>query len=767
MRNFFTRLLVLASMLAMAACGGGGDDAFSTPDANPPGGSATVSVVTVTSSAPTILADGSTSADITAMVRDANNNLMANVAVTFNASSGGVAIVAGTTDSAGVAKATLTTAGDSTLRNITVSATASGVSGNTTVAVIAPPPAPTAASMTLITSSPTITSSGATTATITAIVRNTNNQFLANVPVQFSATSGGMNVTQATTDANGAATAVLSAAGDPTNRSITVSATSGTVTQTVGVDVTGTTLVLQGPTSLALGQKATYTVVLANSNAQGIAGKQVTVASSAANTLSAATLTTNVSGQATFDLTVANATPSPDTITVTALGLSTPLAVAINSDAFKFVAPLPNTELPINTPTTTNNTAITVNWLQGSTPQVGKTVTFTTTRGAFVEANGQAVTDANGDAVVHINSSNAGFGTITATGAGGSTAQLPVEFIAQTPSTIEVQSSAFTIGPSETATLTAVVRDARGNLVKNKTVVFTLTDVSGGVLSAGTAVTDSNGRAQTIYTAGANTSAQDGVVILATAQGFAGVQDDVKLTVARREVFISMGTGNSITEPNAATYKVEYLVQVTDASGAGVPNVPISMSVLSTRYYKGFRFLSGTTGWVTCYTTVAVGQTPSSMNAPISCNTSPAGGCFDEDTNRNGVLDAETYTDTNGNKVYDVGEPFNDANGDGLRNRGEDQNDSNRIEAGNIALAAPANVVTDANGQVIVSVSYPQEYAYYVEVTLQARTSVQGTEFVRQSTFLLAGSADDFKGSTSPPGPFSAFGTGTSCTDTK
>ena len=57
----------------------------------------------------------------------------------FTASSGGIAVTQAATDASGVAKATLSTAGDATLRTITVTANASGVTGTTNVAVIAPP----------------------------------------------------------------------------------------------------------------------------------------------------------------------------------------------------------------------------------------------------------------------------------------------------------------------------------------------------------------------------------------------------------------------------------------------------------------------------------------------------------------------------------------------------------------------------------------------------------------------------------------------------
>ena len=127
MRKFFSRAFVLAGMLALAACGGGSDK-FTTPGAGgtAPGGANNAAVITVTSSVPSIPSSGGASADITAMVRDASNNLISNVPVTFSASSGGIAVTQATTDTSGQAKATLVTAGDSTLRTITITAAAGG-----------------------------------------------------------------------------------------------------------------------------------------------------------------------------------------------------------------------------------------------------------------------------------------------------------------------------------------------------------------------------------------------------------------------------------------------------------------------------------------------------------------------------------------------------------------------------------------------------------------------------------------------------------------
>ena len=142
MRKLLSKAFVVVSMLAMVACGGGGGSKF-----EPPGqtggttGTNNAAVVTVTSSVPSITATGSSSADITAMVRDSTNNLIKGVPITFSASSGGIAVTQNTTDDSGQAKATLVTAGDASLRTITVTASAGGgltstvavqvVSGNT------------------------------------------------------------------------------------------------------------------------------------------------------------------------------------------------------------------------------------------------------------------------------------------------------------------------------------------------------------------------------------------------------------------------------------------------------------------------------------------------------------------------------------------------------------------------------------------------------------------------------------------------------------
>jgi hypothetical protein len=691
---------VFCAALLVAGCGGGGStDAFTPAPAA--GSNATVGSVSLTTSATTILSDGSQTADIKVFVRDASNVLLKGVTVTISANNGGSLQIPSpaTTAADGTLTAVLSTPGNTTLRTITVTATAGGITGTVNVQVIAAPPSATVGSLTLTTSTPTIPSDGSLPATITAIVRDTSNRFMQNVAVTFVTNSGGLAITQGTTNASGTATASLSVAPDDrSNRTITVTATAQGLTQQVTTAVTGTRLAIQGATALVLGANASYTVTLLDSGDRGIPGRALTVSSARANTLSASALTTDSNGRATFNLTVAN--PGNDTLTVAGLGLTTTQAVTVNADSFTFSSPAVNAEIPLNTPT-----SVTVRWLSNGAAVVGQPVAFATTRGLVTGS--PALTNASGDATVSISSTNAGGASVTASASGTATAQRLVEFVATTPASIDVQPNVFTIAPNEQATLTAVVRDAAGNLVKNQTVTFSLQDNTGGTLSVATAVTNSQGRAQTVYTAGSTTSARDGVIVTAAVAG--APSDTVALTVARKAVFISLGTGNTITEPNESQYKIEFTIQVTDANGNGVSALPLNVSVLSQRYIKGTRMFANNT-WANYAPTPYV--------------------CLDEDTNRNGQLDP-----------------------------GEDFNLSGRVEAGNIALVTPSVVTTNDQGFTLVNVLYPQDHAYWLEVSIEARTSVQGTEFVRTSTFLLPGASTDFNTeSTAPPGPTSPFG---------
>ena len=582
------------------------------------------------------------------------------------------------------------------------------------------PPPPVISSLTLLTSAASVGSDGTESATITALVRDASNNVMEAIPISFSADSGSLIVTQpATTDANGTLIALLGPGGDLTNRSITITATADTITSTVSVAVDGTDVEISGPDSLPVGQSLEYLVTVNDSGGNPISGASVALTSSLGNTISTTPVLTNLEGQGTFTLSADNA--GSDTLTASVLGATDTHTVAMSGDAFTFFSPAPGDpllEIPLNSTQT-----LTIDWrLAPTQPVVGRQVTFTSTRGTVTPIPPTGLTDSQGRVQVSIDSANAGLSLITATNADGASTQLEVEFVATVPSTMELQASPLNLGINEQSTITATVRDSAGNFVKNQTIEFSLIDISGGRLSVGQAVTDSAGQAETFYIANTGTTAVDGVRVDAVVRGTA-VADSVNLTVAQRAQFLSIGTGNEIQEINEdAQYRVVYAVQVTDALGRGVAGEAVQVSILSDFYMKGFRvFPIGASSWST--TIIAT--------------------CADEDINRNGILDP-----------------------------GEDFNASGQLEANNIATVSPTgggSLISDQSGFVLVDVTYPQEFAFYVRVTLQATVAeVGGTEFAESTTFTLTGAASDFNSqNTSPPGPASPFGSmNATCADT-
>jgi hypothetical protein len=594
--------------------------------------------------------------------------------------------------------------------------TLSGTSSSTSTATT-----PTANSMVtgvnMLTSSPQIASDGTGPATITALVHDANNNTVPGATVTFAASSGLLAVTTATTDANGAATATLSAGADPTNRTITTTATIGTSTASVAVNVIGSTLTVTGPQALVEPGSGTFTVTLHNSAGAGISGKAVAVSSTTGNTLSASTLTTDVNGQATF--TVTAAAGGADTIKATALGLSgsAPLSVSTQSFVISSPAASANINLGVVTP-------VMVTWTNSGAPIAGQTIEFATTRGTLSAPS--AITNSAGQAMVNLTSTTSGAATVTASGSGVST-QVNVDFIATTASALDLQASPSTISVSAQSTITAVVRDSQNNLVEGKLVTFSLSDVTGGTLSLASATTNSQGLAQTIYTASSTTSATNGIVVTATVQGTT-ITADTSLTVAGQTVFLSLGTGNTVAPVNATQYALPFSILAVDGAGNSVPGVTINIQVVSVNYLEGDQQYNGT-NW-----------------APVNTTS-----CGSEDANAAGG-------NANYNGILDPGEDFN---GDG------------KLEPGSVAAASPGSVVTSTAANATASspmgtaqfnIIYPKDHANWVQIAVVATATVAGTEASTGSNFVLPGLASDYTSATvAPPGPISPYGVSGAC----
>ncbi|MGA2562939.1 MAG: hypothetical protein ABSF96_05200 [Steroidobacteraceae bacterium] len=615
----------------------------------------------------------------------------------------------------------------------------------------------TVASIALVTNMPQIPSNGSTSATITAIAKNANNAIISGVPVSFSTASTGATlapivtssgVTAGTTDSNGEAAASLSTQ-DQTNRDITVTATVGKITAQVVVAVVGTSISLTGPASLIQGSVGTFDVSLTDSAGHGIEGKAVTVASAKSNGLSATNLTTDVNGFASFVLTATNA--GTDTVTAMALGLTASQSLNVSSQSFAFTVPSGGTNIALNTAQ-----SLSVLWKNSGNPVVGSTVNFSTTRGLFANnaTTTTATTDSTGTAgtvatPVTVSSTTAGPAVITASGTGVS-AQLQVNFVATVPSQIDIQASPDTVETSGESTITAIVRDAQDNLVEGQTVDFQLTDKTGGSISVASAVTNTQGVAQTVYTATSTASASNGVSVTATVQGTA-IQDTVTLTVGGQTVFLSLGTGSTISENSAKTqFSVPFVVQALDSAGNPVPGATVTLTVASLP--------------------IASLPVPPALGAPAPVapdytvpdsdaayrkgywftGTDPTSGAVCTISGWCQLLNAECLNeDTLGNGIYETS---------------EDVNNNGKLDPGNVAVVSPGSVTTDSTGSASIAVTYPEDHALWVQVLLTATSSVTGTQASTTSKFwlpMLAAYITNIQ--QSPPGTISPYGTNVNC----
>jgi adhesin/invasin len=607
-------------------------------------------------------------------------------------------------------------------------------------------------SIRLITSSPQLGSEGAIDGVlITAIVKDKNNNLVSDAVVSFRADSGevqpiqveGSSALAGVTNESGQAQARLTTIGNADNRTITVTATVPTTTgeireESLTIEVTGTTIIISGEETVILGSTIDMVIFMKDSAGNGIGLQALTVKSSLGNPIDNLSPVTNANGQATIKLTANIA--GKEAITVSKPGVvSSTFVINISNDNFTLKSdPAGVNEIKLNTPQ-----EFIVHWDKGGIPQFLKEINIFSTRGILSANNVE--TDINGNARFSISANNSGPALITAstTVAGGPSAQISVEFIATEANSMSLQADPVTIGvntpesEAQQSEIIAVVRDPEHNLVKGKRIDFTLEDVTGGRLFPSSAVTDSFGRANTIYTAGISPSAADGVIVTAKVVDKPAVNNFVNLTVAAKSLFVTLGTGNTVEEDPPVRYKYPYTVLINDANGVAITDAEVILSVLPLRFAKGTHELLEEK-WeqiktVDCKNEDTLSPEPGDrFNGILDCerlDCNQSGGAWTEDINENGTLEPGNVA------TFDSGDTLK-------------------------------TVETDANGFADFYIVYAKDFAHWVEVRLTATVTVAGSEGKSQRKFVLRGAAADYADKdTPPPGRFSPFGISDSCFD--
>ncbi len=581
------------------------------------------------------------------------------------------------------------------------------------------------ASLQLITDQAQLLSDGSTSATITAIVKDKNNNVLAGQPVQMSTEDGNTSLTPGATPKVTNAAGRISSTLDllastneaKANRVVVVTATSGTLTRTIQVPVVGTTVAIDPPAAnLSSGVPAEFTVTLKDGGGKPISGAPVTLTSAAGSTITPAQATT-VDGIAKFNV-VGSSQGGEDRLTAAALGATGTASLTVASGAAQ--TGLRFSASALDVAVNQNSTPIGVTYLVDSVPRANETLTLALTRGQFTGCactSMDVVTDASGNANVQVQSPTVGVASLTALvkGTPATASTMAVRFFSGpiNAAKVSVSSSASSVGvnpgtpANNKSVITAIVRDATDNPVQGAVVLFSaVADASGGTLSPATAVTDATGAAASTFTPGAVPSGPNGVELRAALASNAATGASTRLTVDQVALFVDLGTGNQISALNTTTYQMPWTAQVTDSSQKAVAGQAVAASLTSAYagdntnpdlkyYYKGVWVWTGDV-----WGRVAYNAYPT-----------PPGGtmveCLNEDINRNNILDP-----------------------------GEDKNGNGKLDPGSPA-SVQVSGVTDGFGMVPVTLTYSKSFGGWVNVSLKATIDTSGTQSSAQRTFIL------------------------------
>jgi hypothetical protein len=306
--NLFKHALLWCTAALLAACGGGGGNS-GTPILGP-GPTPTAADLVIVLSASSVANSGSDTITATITALDANRNAVQGVPVTVSVNANGVVTPAATaTDSAGRLTAQVGIGSDTSLRTITITATAGSLVRTAPLSVTPAGGTVTASDLVLTLSASSIANTGNETITATVTALDANRNALAGAPVTVSVDANAIATTSGgVTAANGRVTSAITIGADRNNRTITVTARSGSLTRTLPLVVTNSAasvvasdlvIVLSSTNISSSGLEtvvATATALDANRNT--IAGIPVTFTVDANATATAGAPNTDASGQA-------------------------------------------------------------------------------------------------------------------------------------------------------------------------------------------------------------------------------------------------------------------------------------------------------------------------------------------------------------------------------------------------------------------------------------------------------------------------------------
>jgi hypothetical protein len=589
----------------------------------------------------------------------------------------------------------------------------------------------TVVSIDLSASNTSIPSDGSSDVIITVNALNSAHAALGNVVVTMGTDSGHVGAPNVTTPG----TITFNTGGNKINRTATITATSGSITALLPIQILGSYVELSSSaTGLPIGTNATLTVTPKDSAGHTVSGANVALSQSPAGRVTfvtAASGTTDNNGK--FYATVQGATNGTSTITATALGATatTDLTVSTVADAFAIDGQMINS-VPIANDTTT---AMKINTetlnISVHAPTGVAHVTFATTIGQWNGGGTKIVTVAasGNEASANLTTAQTGVANIqvfdTANPATKDTLTVAMSSGAA-PYSITLQAAPANVSKSVgtttgSSTLLATVYDSGSNPIGGVPVAFSIVDgtgTSGGetilpvIATTASETTTSLGLGQAVatFTSGSMTSTGDGIHVRATvagttvATGAAPSGVDAKIIIGGVPCSIAFGQATVISTLNAGTYSYPMSILVADSAGAAVKGAVVSLSVFPIAWSTG--------------TTLAC--------AYDADNGTNKGTFWTEDINENFSLD----TGEDGKRTYYTASSPPDASGPATTD--------NVLTPENAAGGTvPSTVTTDVNGVATFNLNYPKQSAIWTVVRLRGTTTVSQTETRAEIIFRL------------------------------
>lgn len=733
-RRLARAALGLGMTALLAACGGGGGSA-GDPLIPPPGGGTggvvpVAADLAVTLSKATLSTTGSDVVTVTVTSVDANRNAIANVPVTFTVDSNAVVTPAGTaTGQTGVLTATVQIGADTTRRTVNLTVTSSGISRKASIDVVDSVSGGKVVDLAVSADRGSLPNDGTAAARITVTTLDADRNAVGGSPVSLRVdtstnaaedafvSTGGSTTTDGIT---GQLQGTLSLGANRNNRTITLIATSGTISRAIAVNVV---------TPLVTVPKASDITVLLDKLSVGNSGSEVVTATVTAvnekrNTIPGIPIDIKVNNNATVQVS-GNLTDANGQVTgqvrIGADKSDRQITVTVSSETLVRTATflVTGTNILATASPASPDAGSVGNRIEYRVVDVNQTalvgVPITVTAPGVTTGSGE--TNSNGAYVFTYQApTTPGALEFTASAAGKTLSQtVTVKGGASTtPAAVgPVVSAALTASPSVVRVNTATDKSNRIELralflaasnapVKNVRARFDLNGDAnsiGGTIGAETSLvySDANGAAVTNYTPGERASPTGGVTVRVCwdytdfAVGTCPNQRLATLTVVSDPLSISVGTDNTIA-PGAAglTYIKRFVVLVVDAAGNPKSDVQLSASVDLTNYRKGYYVFNPTANLWRVGSQLETGVVPTDLSEPLFADGTVAI-CPNEDVNRNGSIDG--VEDINGNSQLDP-------------------------RKSDVSIAITGSTKTDTSGTAILQIEYPQSLGSWVTFRL-------------------------------------------------